>query len=193
MKKFTLVLSALVVFLMGSSFDIKPITLKVDVNKSSAKWLAKKVTGQHTGTVNIKSGSLVFNENRPVSGEFVIDMNTIAVTDLQGEWAGKLENHLKSDDFFNVANHQTAKFVMKNAAATIDPKKFVITGDLTIKGITKPLTFDAIVDMSSASAKIIIDRTKYDIKYRSSSFFESLGDKAIDNDFALNVQLALIK
>lgn len=182
-------ISSLLIF----SFDTKPVVLKVDTANSTANWLAKKVTGQHNGTVAIKSGTIFFDNGRPTSGEFTIDMTSIACKDLQGEWADKLIGHLKSDDFFSVEKHNTARFVLKNVAATADPKKFVLTGDLTIKGITQSLSFDAMVDMNGATAKIIVDRTKYDIKYGSASFFDSIGDKAIENNFELNVQLAFKK
>ncbi len=193
MKKMTFALMTMISSLLIFSFVSKPVVLKVDASKSTANWLAKKITGQHAGTIAIQSGSINFDNNRPSSGEFIIDMNSIACTDLQGEWADKLIGHLKSDDFFSVAKHNTAKFVLKNAAATVDPRKFVVTGDLTIKGITQSISFDAVVDMAGATAKIMIDRTKYDIKYGSASFFESIGDKAIENNFELNVQLAFMK
>lgn len=193
MKKLAFVFTAVIVGLLASSFDNKPTTLKVDTGKSSAKWLGKKVTGEHSGMVSIKSGSISFDGERPVAGNFSIDLNSITCSDLQGEWADKLIGHLKSDDFFGVATHPTANFVLKNAAATVDPKKFVVTGDLTIKGITQTVSFDANIDMASASAKIVIDRTKYNIKYGSASFFDSLGDKAIHNDFELTVNLTFTK
>lgn len=152
-------------------------------------WVAKKVTGQHSGIVSLQSGSIVFDNNRPVSGNLVMDMNSIKVTDLQGEYAEKLRGHLNGKDFFDVENNPTANFVLKNSAATADPKKFVITGDLTIKGITQSVSFDAMFEMDHATANIMIDRTKFGIKYGSGTFFQNLGDKAINDVFDLNVDL----
>ncbi|MEO6690788.1 MAG: YceI family protein [Saprospiraceae bacterium] len=192
MKKLSFVLFALGLVVLSSAF-MKSTTLKVDVAKSKANWIGKKVTGQHSGTIGIKSGSIIFDNDRPVAGSFVIDMNSIASTDLEGEYAGKLIGHLKSDDFFGVAKYPTANFVLKNAAATVNPVNYIVTGELTIKGTTETVSFDARIDQTSATAKILVDRTKFGIKYGSGSFFENLGDKAIDNMFELNVQLALTK
>ncbi|MFN8280515.1 MAG: YceI family protein [Saprospiraceae bacterium] len=171
----------------------KPNTKKVDVAKSKVGWVAKKVTGQHSGIVSLQSGSIVFDNNRPVSGNLVMDMNSIKVTDLQGEYAEKLRGHLNGKDFFDVENNPTANFVLKNSAATADPKKFVITGDLTIKGITQSVSFDAMFEMDHATANIMIDRTKFGIKYGSGTFFQNLGDKAINDVFDLNVDLVFSK
>lgn len=192
MKKVLVLMFVVSAAMMGSAF-VKSTTLNVDVAKSKVNWVGKKVTGQHSGTVMIKSGRVIFENDRPVSGNFVIDMNSIACTDLQGDYANKLVGHLKSDDFFGVANNPTVSFVMKNAAATADPKSFVITGDLTIKAVTLPVSFDAKIDMSTATAKIKVDRTKFGIKYGSGSFFDNLGDKAIDNIFEMDVMLAFTK
>ena len=100
----------------------------------------------------------------------------------------KLQGHLSSDDFFSVEKFNEAKFVITKINK-VDGKNYNITGDLTIKGITNPITFDAVVMNDSAKSTLKIDRTKFDIKYGSGSFFEGLGDKAIDNEFTLNLEL----
>ncbi|MEP7196190.1 MAG: YceI family protein [Saprospiraceae bacterium] len=192
MKKLAFVFFALSIGLMGSAF-IKSNKMKVDVAKSKIMWTGKKVTGQHSGTIALKSGEVNFDNGRPISGSFEVDMKSMKSTDLQGEYADKLIGHLKSDDFFGVDKYPTVSFMMKNATATVDPKVFLVTGDLTIKGITQSISFDAKFDQQMASAKLDIDRTKFNIKYGSGSFFDNLGDKAIDNMFQLDVQLTFMK
>jgi polyisoprenoid-binding protein YceI len=161
---------------------------KIDVSKSSIEWLAKKVTGQHNGTVNFKEGYLTFKKNKVIGGNFTVNMTSLTTTDLTGEYQGKLNGHLKADDFFGTDKFPTASLNFKK----ITPKSnslYVVTADLTIKGITKPVTFDINVKGNTASTTFKVDRTKYDIKYGSKSFFESIGDKAIYDEFELAVTL----
>lgn len=161
---------------------------KVDAAKSSIKWLGKKVTGQHNGVVNLKEGNLVFSGKKVTGGNFVVDMTSLTATDLQGEYQGKLNGHLKADDFFGTEKFPTAKLVFKKVVAK-SANVFSVTGDLTIKGITKPITFDLTTTANSATTKFMVDRTKYDIKYGSGTFFTSIGDKAIADEFELDVTL----
>lgn len=190
MKKGILILGALVVTAMGFAGN-KPAVekLKVDTKMSTVNWTGKKVTGSHAGNIKIKSGELQFDAGKLVGGTFEIDMTSMACTDLTGKQADNLVGHLKSDDFFGVEKFNTSKLVIKYAQM-ISGNNYSINGDLTIKGVTQPITFTAAVDTKSATADIKVDRTKYDIKYGSGSFFDNLGDKAIDNEFVLNVKLA---
>ncbi|MEZ4802109.1 MAG: YceI family protein [Gelidibacter sp.] len=162
---------------------------KVDVVNSTIKWTGHKVTGQHEGTIQLKEGVLNFDDkNQLTGGTFTIDMGTLTVTDLEGEMNGKLTGHLKSEDFFGVEKHTTSTFVITNVVGK--DGKYKVTGDLTIKGITNPITFDMMVkDNNTATANLKVDRTKYDIKYGSASFFDGLKDKAIYDEFDLNVNL----
>ncbi len=163
-------------------------TKKVNVSKSTINWVGKKVTGEHSGTVNLKNGSLVFKSKKLVGGSFVVDMTSLTATDLHGEWQGKLNGHLKNDDFFATDKFPTATLIFKNI--TLKSKGvYSITGDLTIKDKTNTITFDLAVSGNSAKTKLMVDRTLYDIKYGSGSFFDNLGDKAIANEFELNVAL----
>ena len=180
----TITLALLVAF--GTTVSAQ--TKKVDVSKSSVNWLAKKVTGQHSGTVNLKDGSLIFKGKKLTGGSFVVDMTSVTATDLTGEYLGKLNGHLKSEDFFSTEKFPTATLVFKKITAKAN-SVYNVTANLTIKGITKPITFDFATTANTATATLIVDRTKYDIKYGSKSFFESLGDKAIDNEFELKVAL----
>lgn len=179
-----------------SLFLITFVTFSVAVNaqtaikadKSEVVWKGHKVTGSHEGTINVKSGNLEFKKNKLVGGEVTIDMTTINVTDLEGEYKGKLEGHLKSDDFFGVANYATSKIVFTKVKAK-GKGSYEVTGDLTIKGKTHSITFTLSIYSNKASASLKVDRTKYDIKYSSASFFDGLKDKAIDNEFDLIVDL----
>lgn len=161
---------------------------KVNVEKSTITWNAKKVTGEHSGTVNLKEGNLIFKSGKLAGGNFIVDMTSLANTDLSGDWKTKLEGHLKSDDFFSTEKFKTSTLVFKTIAAKPNGV-YTVTADLTIKGIINPVTFDLAVKENTATSVLKIDRTKYNIKYGSKSFFESIGDKAINDDFDLTVNL----
>ena len=162
---------------------------KVDVVNSKITWTGHKVTGKHDGTIQLEKGTLMFNDKQELTGgTFTMDMSTLTVTDLEGDSKGKFEGHLKSEDFFGTEKHTKSTFVITNVAGS--KGNYKVTGDLTIKGITKPITFDMMVkDNNTATANLKIDRTKYDIKYGSASFFDGLKDKAIYDEFDLNVNL----
>jgi len=160
----------------------------VIVKESSINWVGKKITGSHEGTIDLSEGVLMFEDDKLVGGDFTIDMTTIKVTDLEsGNGKEKLEGHLNSDDFFGTENYKTARFEIKEVKE--DGKVYKVTGDLTIKGKTVTKTFDMAVTEDSATANFEIDRTKFDIRYGSSSFFDNLKDKAINDDFELSVNL----
>lgn len=160
----------------------------VKTTESKVTWKAYKVTGSHYGSIALKEGALEFDGDKLTGGEFVVDMTTINTQDLQGDSKGKLDGHLNSDDFFSVANHKTSKLAFTDVKAT-GKNSYKVTGDLTIKGITKPVTFDVSVYGSKATATMKVDRTNYDVKYGSGSFFDNLGDKAIYDEFDLVVDL----
>jgi len=163
---------------------------KVDAAKSKISWVGKKVTGSHEGTVSLKDGSLEFKGKKLTGGTFTVDMNSIAVTDLKaGQGKEKLEGHLKADDFFGTDKYPTAKLNFTKVAAKQNGV-YTVTADLTLKGITKPITFDITVNGNKATSALKIDRTKYGIEYNSGSIFDSLGDKAIYDEFELAVELA---
>ncbi|WP_163708114.1 YceI family protein [Mangrovibacterium lignilyticum] len=183
------VLLAAVALTIG--LGVQAQTLKVDASKSTITWLGKKVTGEHSGTIEVKSGELTLDGNAIAGGEFVVDMTSLKNTDLTDpEWNGKLIGHLKSDDFFGVETYPEAKLVITKKAA-FSGNKATVTGDLTIKSTTKPVTFDVTQDGKTYKAEITIDRSEYDIRYGSNSFFDNLGDKAIYDDFYLTVSLVL--
>jgi len=174
----------------------KPMTTnyKVDTEKTTVTYTGKKVTGEHTGTVKVKSGNLVFTGPELTGGEIIVDMNSMTVTDLAGDppTAEKFLGHMKSPDFFDTAKYPESKLVIKKTKMA--GKDLEVTGDLTMIGKTKPITFK-VTDWKwtdkevTGRSLVTVDRTKWDLKYGSSSFFKSLGDKAINNDFTLDIVL----
>ena len=160
---------------------------EINLEKSKVNWKGYKVTGQHEGTINLKSGTLTFDGETLTGGSFVMDMPSISTTDLKGEYKGKLDGHLKADDFFGVETHKTAALVF--TSVTKNGETYRVVGDLTIKDITNEITFELAVSENTASTTLQVDRTKYGIKYGSASFFDGLKDKAIYNEFDLTVSL----
>ncbi len=163
------------------------INKEVNIKESKINWKGYKVTGEHFGTINLKKGVLFFDGDNLSGGDITIDMNSIKVTDIQGEYAANLEGHLKNDDFFGVNKYPTAKLKFTDVKVKGDTN--YITADMTIKGITNPVKFEMITKGNSATAKLKIDRTKYGIKYGSASFFDDLKDKAIYDDFDVDVSI----
>jgi len=179
-----LAIATVVAFITFSFTTIDGEKKQIKTDKSQITWKGHQITGSHEGTITLKSGFLNFNEDVLTGGEFVIDMSTITNTNLQGEYKGKIEGHLKSDDFFGVETYPTATLIFKNVKST-DKYSYTIVGDLTIKGKTNSITFNLSINGNKATASLKIDRTKYDIKYGSASFFDGLKDKAIYNEFDL--------
>lgn len=167
----------------------------LNLSKSSVAWIGKKLAGQHTGTVSLSGGTVTVKNGNLGGGEFKIDMNSIKCVDIEDSgYNAKLVNHLKSEDFFNVAKYPTATLkITKVLKSTKKQNTYNLSGILSIKGIEKaisfPATFKKVGNEYVGTANLIIDRTKWDIKYGSSNFFEGLGDKAIKNEFELNVSL----
>ena len=182
---------ALVILMALVSFSFTTLNdgdKKVKTEKSKVVWKGYKVTGSHEGVINMTSGSLSFKDDALTDGSFVIDMTSISSTDLDGEYKGKLDGHLKSDDFFGVSQYPTAKLDFKKVKAD-GKNSYTVTGDLTIKGKTNPITFKMSVYGNKATASLKIDRTKFGVQYGSTSFFEGLKDKAIYDEFDLVVDL----
>ncbi|NQT62308.1 MAG: YceI family protein [Candidatus Marinimicrobia bacterium] len=177
-------------FLSLSVFAGTPI----DVKKSTVEWVGNKVTGSHNGSLEIQKGEVTIEKGVIRSGRFILDMTSIKVLDIKDKKKNRsLEKHLKHDDFFGVNNYPKAVFEFAVASpikgAKDDEPNYHFKGDLTLKGITHALDFDARVDMkkksASASGQIIVDRTKYNIRYKSNKFFDGLGDRAIYDEFSI--------
>jgi len=183
----TTVLAALIAF-VSFSFTSLSETKPVKISESKVVWKGYKVTGSHEGTIDLKNGNLSFDDSVLVGGDFEIDMTTINTTDLEGKMKGNLDGHLKSDDFFGVANFPTAS--LKITKVTPNGKNaYNVEGDLTIKGKTNKQVFTMSIYGNKATANLKVDRTKYDVRYGSTSFFDGLKDKAIYDEFDLNVDL----
>ncbi len=176
--------------------------LTVDTKASKVEWIGEKVTGKHNGNLMLQNGTVEANGGRLTGGTFTFDMTSITVEDLKdAEYNGKLLGHLKSDDFFSVEKNPTSTFKITSVApikgAKAGAANYTVTGDLSIKGITNRVTFPATVTMAGSQLTAIgtlkVDRTKYDIKYGSGSFFDNLGDKAISNDMTISFNVVAKK
>lgn len=197
MKKKLLLLLSIPVAAAGAFASLKHVDVfNVDTQKSSVEWYAEKVTGKHNGSINLKSGQLMNNHGR-FGGNFVMDMTSLVCLDLKDGSKAKLEGHLKSEDFFSVQKHPSASFEITSMAPISGAKagspNYTVNGKMTIKGITNDISFPANVTVTGssmvASADIKIDRSKYDVRYGSKTFFSDIGDKAIYDEFTLKVKL----
>ena len=166
----------------------------VDTKLSSLKWTGKKIGGEHHGTISLSNGEIK-NENGKILGNFEIDMTSISTTDLSGEWKEKLDGHLKSEDFFGVEKFPKAMVEITEAVPL--GNGYRAKANLTIKGKTHPVEFNADIKFEgnkiSAEGEVIIDRSKYDVRYGSKSFFANIGDKMIHDDFAVKFNLVSVK
>jgi polyisoprenoid-binding protein YceI len=187
-------LASLIILLTSVfTFVDSPVPATVSISESTLTWKATKVTGEHFGKVPLADAKLDYANGKITGGSFEMDMTSLTVEDITDAGSNKkLTDHLKSDDFFSVAKFNKSTFVIKQAK-TSNGKDYEITGDLTIKGITSPVTFPAKVDVAgksvTATGTITFDRTKFDIKYRSGNYFENLADKLIYDDVTLDVKL----
>ena len=179
MKRALLLLTLMGLVLVNVGAQSK---LTADTTKTTLLWLGEKVTGQHTGTIKLQSGWLNWQDNKIVSGEFNIDMASLK----ESENNKMLMGHLKSDDFFGVVKYPVAKLTI-TGSTPFDKGTGVVTGTLTIKDITNPVEFKASLQKKDDGTwfftNITIDRTKYNIRYGSGSFFDNLGDKTIYDEF----------
>ncbi|MBO9636252.1 MAG: YceI family protein [Chitinophagaceae bacterium] len=167
---------------------MKKQIFNIAIAQSNIEWTGRKVTGAHNGTIDFKSGFLTVTDDQLTGGIFVVDTSSIKILDIGDPTANEqFANHLASDDFFGITEFPEASYQITSV------KDNHVEGNLTIKGITHPVNFDANVqidgDNLTATGKIVIDRTLYGIKFRSGNFFKDLGDKLIYNDFDLNMNI----
>lgn len=178
--------------------DATAVTYNVNTDKSSIAWKGFKPTGTHDGSIAIKEGNLDVSNGAIESGRFIIDMNSILVKDIpaEDEDHAKLTGHLKSADFFHVEAHPSATFEI-TGMETVDGKT-MLSGNLTLKDATNNISFPVTTtvkdDMVSITSETFtIDRSKWNVKYGSKSFFDNLGDKFINDDIELKVDITAIK
>ncbi|GAO29746.1 YceI family protein [Geofilum rubicundum] len=187
--------TTLFIALLVAGFTASAQQLSLDVAKSSIEWTGKKIGGQHNGDIKFISGHLNSEGRAYTSGEFIVDMTSIVVEDIEDpETNAKLEGHLKSDDFFGVATYPTAKLVIDKGVLVKD-NTYEFTGKLTIKKNTEPVTIKATMDTKDGhrvfTGQLVVDRSKYDVRYGSKSFFDNLGDNMIYDDFTLDFKVIL--
>ena len=167
---------------------------KVDASASEITWHATKVTGEHMGTVGLLNGYMSVEDGELIAANVIANMETIVCTDLEGEWGDKLIGHLVSEDFFHVGEHKTSAFSLHELTATPDgDATHSVTGNFTIRGITQSVTFPANVtekdDTLSIQGEVVLDRSQFDVKYGSGSFFDNLGDNLIHDNFTVGFNL----
>lgn len=180
-----------------SSFGVMAQTFNVEPSVTKIVYVGKKVTGEHTGNLNVKSGKITLKGEEISGGEVVVDMNSLTSTDITDpEYNAKYVGHMKSEDFFNTAKYPESKLVIKSSKKTA--KGLEVKGDLTIIGQTKPVTFivsdfKKTAEGLTGKSNLTLNRTQWGLKYGSNSFFKGLGDKAIHDDFTLAIDLAAKK
>ncbi len=185
--------SLTVLFLFSSMLTMAQVQFNADTETSLLNWKGFKPTGEHFGTLKVKSGFFTISDKQ-ISGEFEIDMTSIVNLDMEADskYNTKLVNHLKSEDFFSVEKFPIASFKISNSEVKGD--KTLLTGDLSIKGITHEISFLATVHQEGEKLQVKsetfkIDRSKWDVKYQSKSFFSDLGDKFIYDDIELSFEV----
>ncbi|MAZ50506.1 MAG: lipid-binding protein [Flavobacteriaceae bacterium] len=177
-----LLLIACPMFLLGQ-------TATLDIESSNLKWTGKKITNSsHYGSLKFKSGEVKFSNGIIESGKFVVDMTTINVEDIEGRGKSRLEGHLKGDDFFSVEDFKEATLVINSSSKNGDSIK--VMGTLTIKDLNSDVEFDMNKSGEIWTADLTFDRSKHNVRFRSGSFFENLGDNLILDDIELNAKLS---
>ena len=166
----------------------------MDNDNSSIKWTGRELsTKSHYGSLQMKNGSLTINTDGTVNGIIKIDMTTIDCEDLQGRSKASLERHLRSDDFFSVESHPIATLTFKSEGGIGAGNKLAFNGDLEIKGISHPISFESelksVDPKVSALVDMTFDRSKYNVRFRSGTFFQNLGDKLIYDDIEISVDI----
>tara|TARA_B100000575_G_scaffold146900_1_gene117256 strand:+ start:17435 stop:18046 length:612 start_codon:yes stop_codon:yes gene_type:complete len=159
----------------------------IQQDQSELVWTGRELsTSSHYGTIDFQSGQFEINDGLISSGEFIVDMTTINNQDLPEDARPRLEGHLKSDDFFSVESHPTATLTI-TGSQLISEGVWNVTGNLTIKGFTHPVEFEMLNSENGWAANLVFDRSKYDVRFRSGTFFQNLGDKLIFDEIELAI------
>ena len=200
MKQTILAASVIGTILLSAFTATHSESYKADTKLSSLEWTGEKMGGAHNGIIMLSSGEIK-NDHGNLSAVFVIDMNSIKTKDIQGEWAVKLDDHLKAPDFFDAVKYPTATFVSTSITPVQEVKQdgftHTIKGNLTIKDKTNEITFGAVIKMQGNTigcmGTAIVDRSKFDIKTGSKTFFPEIGDKIIYDEFKLKFNVVAVK
>lgn len=188
MKKLTTLF--FIIALMISSAGVAQ-THQISSDNAEIKWTASKIGGSHNGHILLKEGSLTWEEDQLTSGKFVIDMSSITNDDIENDtYRNNLIEHLKSNDFFGAEEFPEAILEFTEVSGFVD-EVAQVKGELTIRGITHPVEFSITHLEHGLSAIITIDRSDFDVKFRSKSFFKNLGDKLIHDEFKLEITLSM--
>jgi len=179
------------VLLIGLNVTAQSYQLNAD--ESSVEWTGEKIVGNaHMGSINFSEGSLEIEDGKLVGGSFVIDMTTIK----ESNDTKKLEGHLMSKDFFGVEDYPTAMLTIKSSKKGANGELTVVA-DLTIKEATEEVTFMTKLNEGgstiTAAAELSFDRSKFDVRYGSNSFFDNLADKAISDFIKLSINITASK
>ncbi len=186
----------------GEAAEISGFTYNVIADSSMVMWIGSGVGKEHNGTVNVSKGAVSIEDGKLTGGKFVLDITSIVVLDLEGDRKGYLESHLKglgddnANDFFNTKSFPSSSFEITKATQLLNDENanYIINGNLTIKDVTKQVSFKAQVNendgmISVTTPQFTIDRTEWGIKYGSSTFFDDLKDIAIGNDIGFQINL----
>tara|TARA_B100000989_G_C19386606_1_gene403915 strand:+ start:53 stop:664 length:612 start_codon:yes stop_codon:yes gene_type:complete len=173
----------------ANTFVASDANYNINLDESNLIWTGREVsTSSHFGTINFTSGQFEVVDGLISQGEFVVDMTTINVQDLTGGSKERLEGHLRSDDFFSVELFPTAHLYI-SSSEIISDGKWLVNSFLTIKDISHPVAFEMSNTDEGWIANLVFDRSKYNVKFRSGTFFENLGDKLIYDDIELTINL----
>ena len=175
-----------------SDVAVQDTALSFNLENSNIKWIGTELTSKtHYGSLKLTQANLVIVDSKITSGEFTVDMTSLSVEDLEGKSKERLEGHLSSDDFFSIEKFQTASLKILDSNSS-ENGSFNVNGELTIKDITHPIEFTITkISDNNYNANLTFDRSKYDVKFRSGTFFENLGDKLILDDIDLDVNLSV--
>ncbi len=183
--------AALIVLVLFAGLTVNAQKKEINQKTSTVVWTGTKIGGSHTGEIKVKSGYFTFKGDQIVNGEVLMDMHSITDTDLSNEaYNQQLVGHLKSDDFFGVEKFPTAQFVVTKASK-FNNGKASVSGNLTIKGHTEAVNFVVSKKEKQYETTLEVDRSKFDVRYGSKTFFSNIGDKAIGDIFTLNIRLEM--
>lgn len=177
-----------VTVILGAFAFTTPVKKKINIKESTIVWKGKKIIGaSHTGTLKLKSGYFEMENDVLLGGNFVVDMTSLTVTGMDEKYGKKLEGHLRSDDFFGIEQHPTASLIFNNISK--NDQGYEVTGEITIKGITESITFNLKMENNVTTLHLDIDRSKFNVRYGSGSFFDDLGDNMISDIIELDITL----